>query len=186
MRPCQHCGTVFPAPVSEMNRGGGKFCGQACRHAGRARSREVRFWEKVAKTDTCWIWTGARKQLPWCYGILGQNKKGLTPELAHRVSWELHFGPIPEGMKVLHHCDNPPCVRPDHLFRGTLADNSVDMLKKHRHRVHNPTGLTEERVQAMRARYAAGGIAQKSLAAEYGCSLALVGFILARKVWKHC
>jgi hypothetical protein len=87
-----------------------------------------RFWESVEKTSDCWMW-----------------KKAITPESgygamrwdgptrgAHCISWEIHYGPIPEGMSVLHHCDNRPCVRPDHLFLGTLDDNNKDMAAKGR------------------------------------------------------
>ena len=90
-------------------------------------SREERFWAKVEKTDWCWIWTGARSQFG--YGNLTTNGK---QENAHRVSWEIHFGPIPDGMRVLHACDNPPCVRPFHLFLGTQKDNNRDRETKGR------------------------------------------------------
>jgi len=63
---------------------------------------------------------------------MGSRKAGIKG--THRVSWELHYGPIPKGMSVLHKCDNPPCVRPDHLFLGTQQDNLQDMRNKGRHR----------------------------------------------------
>jgi hypothetical protein len=83
------------------------------------------FMAKVNKTDSCWLWTGA-KAPPWNYGRTGQL-------WAHRVSYELHVGPITEGLYVLHRCDNPPCVNPSHLFLGTAADNVQDMMAKGRH-----------------------------------------------------
>lgn len=88
-----------------------------------------RFWEKVFKTETCWLWTGWRHK---GYGVISINQ---DPVRAHRFSWELHNGPIPVGdveICVLHHCDNPTCVRPDHLFLGTDADNAKDCIEKGR------------------------------------------------------
>lgn len=74
-------------------------------------------------------------------------------ELAHRAAWMLHVGEIPAGMLVLHSCDNPPCVRPDHLFLGTHAVNTADMMRKGRCKT---TKLTDEQVREIRALRAAG------------------------------
>lgn len=94
------------------------------------RTLSERFWQKVAKQDDgCWVWQGARAGHG--YGTLKRGERGLT-KLAHRISWELHFGAIPDGMCVCHHCDEPPCVNPDHLFLGTVKDNVGDMLEKGR------------------------------------------------------
>jgi hypothetical protein len=93
---------------------------------------EERFWPKVQKTDTCWLWTGGN--LSDGYGRIYTYFRDKKPvlELAHRVAWQLTNGPIPEGIDVLHRCDNPSCVRPDHLFLGTLLDNAVDRENKGR------------------------------------------------------
>jgi hypothetical protein len=88
----------------------------------------VRFWSKVVKTEACWVRTGTA--LPKGYTKIWWNG---SMKLAHRVSWMIHFGPIPESMMVLHTCDNPPCVRPDHLFLGTNQTNMTDMISKGRH-----------------------------------------------------
>lgn len=88
----------------------------------------------VIDPDTlCWIWIATRH--PKGYGLFGfqpEGKSKSTPTLAHRASWELFVGPIPNGLKVLHNCDNPPCVNPDHLFLGTQQDNMNDMATKGR------------------------------------------------------
>jgi len=85
-----------------------------------------RFWDKVNKTDNCWEWTGAIRQ---GYGCLKIDGKTID---AHRYSYVIHFGPIPDGMCILHKCDNRKCVKPDHLFLGTYADNHKDMCNKKR------------------------------------------------------
>src|SRR6476660_6501286 len=88
-----------------------------------------RFWAGVDKSDTgCWNW--AKSKTKAGYGTLRSYDNVLL--YAHRFSWELHHGPIPPKLYVCHHCDNPGCVRPDHLFVGTHNDNMQDMLKKGR------------------------------------------------------
>lgn len=87
-----------------------------------------RFWDKVDKSGDCWLWTAGITAGK--YGIISISGKR---HYAHRVSWELVNGPVPEGLFVLHKCDVRRCVRPDHLFIGTHDDNMADMMAKGRH-----------------------------------------------------
>lgn len=113
------------------------FCSRECHkgtQANEARDRRVtRFWSKVEKTDSCWLWTGMR----WTNGY-GRFPNGGGQEMrAHRFAWELTYGPIPLGLFACHRCDVKLCVRPEHLFLGTHADNMADMMAKGRH-AHGP------------------------------------------------
>jgi len=88
---------------------------------------EERFWSKVYKTDTCWLWIGHR--LKAGYGVISVGGKNY---LAHRLSYELNIGQIPEGKYICHKCDNPPCVNPEHFFVGDATANMQDASSKGR------------------------------------------------------
>jgi hypothetical protein len=90
-------------------------------------SLEGRFLEKINKTDTCWLWTGALNSRG--YGSIGVNGKAVS---AHRFSYEMYIGEIPEGLVICHSCDVRNCVNPEHLWAGTSADNNRDMFAKDR------------------------------------------------------
>jgi hypothetical protein len=150
-----------------------------------------RFWAKVARQpDGCWIWSGSFGS--GGYGRYSYKAGGARRTVgAHRFAWEQHFGTIPRGMHVCHHCDTPACVRPDHLFLGTPLINARDKISKGRLRGGDPTGeanghakLTEKAVLEIRAR-AASGHTQVSLAREFGVSPQSVCDIVARRRWKH-
>src|ERR1035438_7769338 len=92
-------------------------------------SDSERFWSKVKKTDECWVWLSTKNKQS--YGVFAIKRKSVK---AHRISWEIKNGKIPDRIFVLHKCDNPQCVNPDHLFLGSAKDNTQDMLSKGRNR----------------------------------------------------
>lgn len=145
-------------------------------------STSERFWSKVEKTDGCWLWT-ANKQLEG-YGLIKIDKK---TKKAHRVSWELFNGEIPDGLHVLHRCDNPSCVRPNHLFLGSHQDNMRDKKKKGRVKGSRHPGsiLTEKQVLEIRKKYKVRTISLPQIAKNYGVSWYTIGKILSGKLWKH-
>ena len=124
------------------------------------------FDRNVKRGDGCWEWHGYRNAKG--YGFARPGGRGAKGVLAHRLSWELHGGAIPDGMFVLHKCDNPPCVNPAHLFLGTNADNTRDRVAKqrvggaaaHRHPMlgesHPLCAVSADTVAEIRRRFAAG------------------------------
>lgn len=136
--------------------------------------------------DACWTFTGNRNNKG--YGMIGAKIDGRWREvLAHRVSYEIHFGPIPEGSDVCHRCDNPPCPNPRHLFLGTHQDNMTDAVNKGRmsHGEHRPNAkLTEAQVLEIRQQYAQG-VAPLTLSRKYGVHTGTIWPILKRETWKH-
>jgi hypothetical protein len=148
----------------------------------------TRFWKKVdvRGSNDCWEWQGIR--FPNGYGciVIKNHKRALT----HRVSYELLHGPIPEGMLILHSCDNPPCCNPAHLRVGTTRDNIAD--SKGRGRANRARGvdagqvkLTEADVKSIRSAYTPGIITMQAIAAQYGVSYSAVHGVISRATWKH-
>lgn len=95
-------------------------------------SREERFFQKVNKTDSCWLWTGALNARG--YGSLATDTKTMS---AHRYSYIIHKGEIPDGLIICHTCDVPSCVNPEHLWAGTYSENTRDMFDKGRQGTSN-------------------------------------------------
>lgn len=153
---------------------------------GHYRPIEDRFWEKVAidPYGGCWEWCGARTSDG--YGSIGVSKEQGNA-YAHRLSWELHNGPIPDGLCVLHKCDHRPCVNPEHLFIGDRAANAADMAAKGRSTrgEKNPQAkLTDESVREARI-LATAGVFQKDIAKKMGVSRQAIGNALSDKTWRH-
>lgn len=153
------------------------------------RSISERFWEKVNKTETCWLWTAF--VLESGYGCFAPTTD--TKARAHRVAWELTNGPILDGLCVLHKCDVRACVNPAHLFLGTRTDNARDRdLKGRLVKRRPPIGelnpkakLDEESVLYIRERYAQGGISQESLGRQFGVTQVQISSVLRRESWAN-
>jgi hypothetical protein len=183
---CQHCGETFQARnPSNANR----FCSRACHDAHRWPPLRERFLAKIIEgaMDECWEWQGSRDHLG--YGHIRRSKGESGSILAHRVSYELFNGPIPEGLDIRHRCDNPPCVNPHHLEPGTVQDNMRDMHTRGR-RGRNATTrsdakLTDDQVREIRQRWELGGTTQRTLAAEYNVTQPLISLVVRRKLRAH-
>ncbi len=157
---------------------------------------EELFWARIEKTDGCWLWRGGGLR---GYGIFSSRRLGRHG-YAHRFAWEFTHGPIPDGLRVLHRCDNPPCCNPAHLFLGTQADNVADMWAKgrgakgdrsgpRRHPERLPRGerhpsakLTAAQVAEIRATPMRRGM-QRAFARRFGVSEATVSMVVHGKVW---
>ena len=147
----------------------------------------------------CWLWTG--KPNADGYGSIRTGPTGAPSVHASKASWIVNVGPVPEGQWVLHKCDNPPCVRPSHLFLGSRQDNVDDMVRKgrsatgdrspvklhpesYRGERHSRLKLTEIQVLEIRRRRGAGEFVT-ALAREFGVAHTAIVKIAKRQVWKH-
>lgn len=145
-------------------------------------SPEERFWAKVDRTGECWVWTGARNQNGY-----GTFRFARSMRLAHRVAFLLTRGVIPDGLWVLHHCDNPPCVNPAHLYLGTVQDNVRDMVARGRQAtgLRNANArLTPDLVLEARRRHA-GGETLRAIAAAVGVEHTTVGRAIRGDQWRE-
>lgn len=147
---------------------------------------EERFWAKVEKSDGCWQWRAAKDACG--YGCFGYEGRVLG---AHRVSYILAHGIIPDGLHILHSCDNPACVNPSHLRLGTHQENMDDRNSRGRARGGRHPGelapqarLTAEDARTIRD-LCAHGFLQKDCALLWGVRKATVNDLVLRKTWRH-
>lgn len=179
---CLQCSATFHVGQSRIREGKAKFCSTLCMHSfwrqhGKPHEDHTeRFWNQISKTETCWLWTGS------CAKGYGRLKVGMPNPgslRVHRFSWELHYGPIPPGLCVLHHCDVSICVHPSHLFLGTLFDNNTDRHRKGGYAEgpqHHQARLSAEDVKAIRVLQ--GQSTATSVGKRYQVSLDAI-----RKIW---
>lgn len=138
-----------------------------------------RLMAKVSMPDGCWLWTGATN--PKGYGTIRSGPRGESHlQFAHRAMWEATHGPIVGPANVLHHCDTPACVRPDHLYLGTPADNAHDRTIRARGRAK----LTSAQVRLMREAHA-NGWSLTAIAGQFGVAVPTVHNVIHRVTWKH-
>lgn len=147
----------------------------------------ARFWARVDRSsgpNACWEWQAARQ--PTGYGAVWLGRRVA---ISHRVAWTLTNGPIPNGKHVCHHCDNPPCCNPEHLFLGTDDDNMRDKEQKgranHSHSEARPSAkLTNDDVREIR-RLLATGLMQREVADCYGVHDSQISRINSGHLWRH-
>jgi hypothetical protein len=208
-RVCPFCGGGFVVDNTRDSRRR-RFCTRSCaaKHVNAIRAPRPlaeRFWAMVVRSapGECWSWSGATHEAG--YGVLGRGGRSHGLARAHRVSWEIHHGPVPEGLWVLHKCDNPICTNPEHLFLGTAADNHADMRAKGRmvppprllgdrnpRRIRPPKGelngaakLTDESVREIRRLYMPRVVTLADLATRFGVSESVVGAVVRGVRWSH-
>lgn len=189
-RVCLACGGEFETHRGSAIPGHARYCSMPCAFAHRVASEEV--------SGGCRVWMGRRDRKNYGLFYWGGKRFG-----AHRAAWVIAYGEIPEGLCVCHRCDNPPCVRLDHLFLGTVKENTRDAcekgrmhygdshgLRKHPERAargerHGSAKLTATDVADMRRLAAEGSVTQREIAKRFGVTFQTVSQIIARKAWKH-
>lgn len=191
---CAHCGNSFYRAPS-LIRTATPCCSNACIRALRGGDIDpiVAFWKKVDKNgpNGCWVWTGYCQKFG--HGWLGRQVKGVRyGYLAHRHAWTLLRGPLKDEDCLLHRCDNPPCVNPDHLYIGDRTDNARDMIERGRDRSRGERNywatLTDEQVIEIRKEFrfiSRRRTNTRELALRYGVSDAVIYFAATGKTWKH-
>jgi len=144
-----------------------------------------RFWGYVAQTDIdkCWPWQGGKQKGYGRFNVDGRHV------MAHRYVWTLTYGPIADGLRICHACDNPPCCNPRHLFLGTMADNNADMLQKGRQRsvrgTNSPNAkLTDDIIRTIRSEVTLG-VSRRALARRFLVNHSTVNRIVSRRYWAH-
>lgn len=185
-RTCAHCTGPLPRPY-RSNR---VYCSKICSRSARFRSLTEaidHLWQFTDRSDPdgCWPWTRALRDGDHGYGTFQFNGRKVA---THRFAWEVTYGPIPDGFEICHHCDNPPCNRPDHFFLGTHLDNHKDKLKKQRHPYgerHGQSCFTDDQIRTIRQDYATGTRTILEMAEYYNTHRQTLYSIVRRETWKH-
>lgn len=175
-KTCQQCNKLFRAKPSSLRLGYANFCSRACFFADRKAQLDADFWNRVDRSggpNACWLWTGSRN--PCGYGVF--RRKPYTS--AHRFSWKLHYGTIPYGLNVLHACDIPACVRPEHLFLGTQKHNILDAITKKRW----TQKLSRQHILSIR--HLQGQYSANTVANMFHITRHYVNDIWSRRRWAH-
>lgn len=182
---CVQCSRTFEVIPSKRAR---KFCGHRC-YTVHAQSQTIEdaFRSRVGNYDAsgCLIWAGHVNDSGYGTFTMHGNHDHIR---AHRVAWELVHGPIPDGLCVLHHCDNRVCVNAEHLFLGTRADNIADMVckgRQHKGETVRNSRLTEEDIRQIRWLYATGLFRQVDIAEMFDVQHTAICKIVRRDRWKH-
>lgn len=179
VKNCDYCHERFITKHKRVN-----FCSKECGYRYRGERVCDRFNEHVTPTNkrTCWEWEG--NLFPTGYGVFSIRRKTIG---AHRASWRLYNGDIPDDLQVLHKCDNRKCVNPYHLYLGTIEDNMRDKVERGRSLKGEdvPTSvLTKKQVKEIRKLYRQG-VVQTELAKRYGVHQGTISGIVLKKTWKH-
>lgn len=147
-----------------------------------------RFWSKVQVTGNCWLWLGSKSPAGYGQFFKGEHDRKEPLQLAHRVAYQQFYGTIPDGMHLLHSCDNPACVKPTHLTPGTAKENAQDREQKGRGNA--PRGEQQGHAkltasQVMEIRDLLKTRTQADIAAQFGVCRQTIGKIKRGQSWKH-
>lgn len=175
-RYCVRCGTQVKRPRA-------KYCSYECSWAGQLKCADELFWKKVDISGECWLWQSTHRS--GGYGNFVSQSKSI---LAHRYSYELVYGPIPEGLFVLHSCDVKLCVRPTHLSVGTQLENMQQCKARGRTPFGEKQGqskLTDADVRKIRTMYASGEYTFDQLAEIFPVRRHTISKAVRRLTWAH-
>lgn len=187
---CSKCGAVFKPQLRQRKRGRG-FCSRKCidRSGQKKKDPNSRFWHRVDKSGDCWEWMGLKDKDGYGIFHLSLPQNGKREKRAHRASLILSGIPIPAGLCALHKCDNRACVRPDHLYVGTPAQNNSDCIQRGRAKWNygeecGHSKLTAEDVREIRRRVSDGEV-QRRVAEDFKVGYKAINKIVKNQRWTH-